>query len=928
MSNRVVRPDLVDNLKQIVTEIVKERNIDKVKDMGGVLKIEEMLLSMSDRDIIFGINDVSSDEDKTSWWVILKEQSQDKTLIYLSVLALLSIVGGIYEYLTQGKHGYIDGISILVAVVAMIGLGTVNEVRKQRSVAGLERSVAEISSKRVRDGKREMVGSRSLVVGDRVWVEVGDIVPADLMLVSGQDLWCDESVLTGESERVAKRAEDGDLFLVSGSAVVAGSGVGLVVGVGKESFRGRLASMLQEKDSKSRTPLQVKLDRLVSILALIGTGVAVLVFLGHLGRWYLYGSEKGVLGCLFEAVSLAAVAIPEGLPIAVSLSLVVASVHMYQNKALVRSMAKCEIMNSTSVICMDKTGTLTKGIMEVREVYCHGVVYPKMKEVPGVVLEEIFLGVLFNSRAFISATGINGSTTEVALLKALQEVKPLLDVHTQEREGRPFCSTRKYMSTYVAGSEVKEVRKQLGLSTTTPDEDTIQSEDTTQNENSGKSSGSDRVFFKGAPEIVLARCSAQLNGQGKVVPLLAEEMEWIKDQVKGECRFIALAYSESSDPELDNQDNLIFVALFAIVDELRPNIKSCIEACQTAGIQLKMVTGDGLVTAKAIGEKAGMVEPDDVFMAGESFRGLEEEEIARVIARVKILYRFTPEDKLRLIRILQSKGEVVAVTGDGSNDAPALKRADIGFAMGNGTGIAKRASDVILLDGNFASLVNGIAWGRCVNDNVRKFCQFQLALTLVVVVFSVVEIASGTDFLGLSTGRLLWLNVIGDSIAAVVLSLNKPTRDCLQRPPESLEQRLITKNMLIYIGAWFSLQAVLVLILYFLTGKSTFCFNTFGFVQIFGLISTNSLKFSVAEIRRCCLANKYTWIAIAIAGLIQTVLVGEFNTYLSPTFRLSLVEWISSVLVALGLHILYLTLANAYSRLGRTATPKSTSPTS
>ncbi|KAI5189960.1 P-type Ca2+ transporter type 2C [Nematocida sp. AWRm77] len=818
-----------------LVQAVQRKDVQELAELGSVLEIEQTLQS-ADPEKEFGSNFIET-EKRRSLGAVAKEQLSDRTLQCLIGVSLVSLVAGVYEYVSKGKHAYIESFSILGAIVFTVTVGCASELKKDKSVSTLEKNISDVEVKLIRNGKKELCTSSALLVGDRVWVENGDVIPADLLLVEGARLSCDESLVTGESDSVDKG--DADPFLISGTHVISGSGTGVVVAVGSLSVRGKLAQSAGRKKS-TKTGLQKKLETLVSALSGLGIALSFGLFLLQAFKIHNGESSKTLLGALFEAVSLAAVAIPEGLPVAVGMSLVFASLHLYKHKALVRNIAKCEVMNSVTVICMDKTGTLTKNQMAVKEVLCAGERCAVQDVKAPWFLPSFVAGIVANSSAFVTDTHISGSKTEIALIRALKDNGLYVEMGGRSTcASIPFCSTRKYMATHLDTAALSGLTKNIcaHLQITPP----------FLEEGFEESVPLGRVFYKGAPEVLLPHCSHVLTPEG--VQPVGAETEAFLTMLAGGHRCIAMAYRDGDVLELGSADNLVLVSAVSIEDVLRENVQEYVDTCARAGIKLKMVTGDGKDVAVSVAKETTILGPENgLVMDAQVFRKASDWEITDVLDELCVLYRAMPEDKVRLVSLLKKKGEVVAVTGDGANDALALKCSDIGYAMGSGSEITKKASDIVLLDDDFSSMVDSIVWGRCVGDNIRKFTQFQLTLTITTVCVSLAEVLLEVELVGMTPVKLLWLNIIGDTLGALALSSNTPTDYTSDREPEPKNAPLITPNMAMYIGLNTLGYLITVWILYVLSVSPCAIFNYFVLLQIFGMLAANTLRRSQTEI--------------------------------------------------------------------------------
>lgn len=853
--------------------IFTARSRKKLAHLGGVFGIEQSVSSLREKGEAQGRNDLSS-RSTPNIVRILTDQMRDKTLQYLFFATLLSLASRVYHWFKTGEHSYFEGTNIILAIVLILCINTGSEYKKEKTARDLEKKTSDISVKVVTNGKKQMKMAKDLRIGDRVALEPGDIIPADMILISGTGLSCDESVITGESDYLDKT--DTDPFLISGTHVASGVGTGLVICVGVRSARGRLKKTADAVEKKEM-PLQKKLEALVTRLAKYGVAVSAAVFIVSSFRAYLKGKPSEIIPQLMKAISLAAIAIPEGLPMAISVSMIFAALKMYGNNALIRDVRKCETMNSVTVLCIDKTGTITKNAMIVKEALINGKISSPHLE-NSLAKEEALLGILTNTTAFQSAGKMHGQKTEVALLEMLilNGAKKIPE-RPQMMRTHPFSSEKKYMSTHIPKEEIE------GLKRKHPDIFPKILADT------------DLVMFKGAPEVILKYCThvSQDNGITAINGSLLNTISCIDEK----HRRVAMAYRKGNALEIEQNSDLVFVALFGIEDELREGVGDCVKTCKAAGISVKIVTGDSEGIARSIAEQIGLTSPQDIYMGGSDFRSLSEKDVLQRLKNLKILYRATPEDKLALVNLLRKNKEVVAVTGDGSNDAPALKHSDIGYAMGSGTDASKAACDVILLKNDFGSLVKSIFLGRCVSDNIRKFCQLQLTLSLTAVTLCIFDGGLDMNPLLLSSERLLWLNTIGDTVASICMAMNSPSEQTVKRPPERKSSDILTPGIYRYIITNYMYQMLSICILSSCGYSSSFLFNFYVCVQLVSVITANTLCFSVRDMIQSTCRNKLMLVLLAFSLIIQFV----FVCHLFPFFgsdSLSPLDFLASLFLS------------------------------
>ncbi|KAI2952848.1 hypothetical protein CBS147321_580 [Aspergillus niger] len=876
----------------------------------------------------------------------------DKIIILLTIAAIVSLSLGIYETTSEGSGvDWIEGVAICVAILIVTIVTAANDWQKERQFAKLNKRNNDREVKAVRSGKVSMISIHDITVGDILHVEPGDSIPADGVLVSGHGIKCDESSATGESDQMKKT--DGhevgrlimngkatkklDPFMISGSKVLEGVGTYLVTSVGPYSTYGRILLSLQE--SNDPTPLQVKLGRLANWIGWLGSGAAIILFFALFFRYVADLSHnsatpaakgKEFVDILIVAVTVIVVAIPEGLPLAVTLALAFATTRMVKENNLVRVLRACETMGNATVICSDKTGTLTQNKMTVvagtlgsksfkhtpGEEPSSDVSTPAefFKQYSGKQRDLILHSIALNSTAFEEekdgSKEFIGSKTEVALLQMAKDHLGL-DVTAERASAEvvqliPFDSARKCM-----GVVYREPT--MGY----------------------------RLLVKGAAEIMVGSCTTQMvetdssHGQISIDALHEGNRQAILSTVEAyagqSLRTIGLVYRDfSSWPPKDARcieddpasakfedvfREMTWIGVVGIQDPLRPEVPAAIQKCHAAGVQVKMVTGDNIVTATAIASSCGIKTEDGIVMEGPKFRQLSDDEMDRVIPRLQVLARSSPEDKRILVARLKKLGETVAVTGDGTNDGPALRTADVGFSMGiAGTEVAKEASSIILLDDNFKSIVTAIAWGRAVNDAVAKFLQFQITVNITAVVLTFVSsLYSSENKSVLNAVQLLWVNLIMDTFAALALATDAPTEKILNRKPVPKSASLFTVIMWKMILGQALYQLAITFMLYFggnhiigsrlgtedpQTVLNTIVFNTFVWMQIFNEFNNRRLdnKFNIFE----GMFRNYWFLGInciMVGGQIMIIFVGGEAFGVT---RLDGIQWAICIICALG----------------------------
>lgn len=809
-------------------------------------------------------------------WIAL----QDKVLILLSVVAAISLAIGLYETFGQPpeydeggnelpKVQWVEGVAIIIAIVIVSGVGAANDWQKERQFVKLNRKKEDHHVTVVRDGHTQNVSVFDIQVGDLVSLEPGDILTTDGVLVSGYGIKADESALTGESDNVLKstaqevlekiRANPSlapttkglDVYMLSGSKILEGTGSYIVTSVGVNSFHGKMLLSLQTEPEE--TPLQEKLNVIAEAIAKAGSAVALLMFIVLFIRFLvqlkgstLTGAEKGqqFLTILITSITIIVVAVPEGLPLAVTLALAFATTRMLKDNNLVRVLKACETMGGATAICSDKTGTLTQNRMTLvtgslgigkkfkidpdtpvegneSDTSLSSTALPVqdfLESIPSDAKELLLQSAALNSSAFENQhlykddpnrDAFVGSKTETALLNFARLYMHMGDLETVRSKSKvlrvyPFDSAKKFMATVIA-----------------------------------RPNGGSRLLVKGAAELMVSKCTSIYDeSTGSVRPITEEEsktyLDQISDYASQSLRTIGLIYREF-DGSLDWKsppsavfDNMTLLGIVGIMDPLRPGVKQAVADCQRAGVVVRMVTGDNLLTARAIAKDCGILKDEnDTVMEGPKFRKLSKKDMYRILPNLRVLARSSPDDKKLLVVTLKAMGDTVAVTGDGTNDAPALKLADVGFSMGiSGTEVAKEASQIILMDDNFGSIVKAIIWGRTVNDAVKKFLQFQLTVNVTAVMLTFVSaVASSSNESVLTAVQLLWVNLIMDTLAALALATDPPSESCLDRKPDDRKASLITPTMWKIILGEATYQLIVSFTLYF-GGPNLFPYNT------------------------------------------------------------------------------------------------------
>ncbi|KAF2396601.1 calcium-translocating P-type ATPase [Trichodelitschia bisporula] len=876
--------------------------------------------SYVDRERIFGENRLPERKSKSIWalaWIAL----QDKVLILLSIAAVVSLALGLYQtFGTTHEQGakveWVEGVAIIVAITIVVFVGAVNDWQKERQFVKLNRKKEDRMVKAVRSGKSQKISIYDVQVGDVLLLEQGDIIPVDGIFIGGHNVSCDESSATGESDLMKKTAASDvfeaikkgqstrkmDPFILSGAKVADGFGTFVVTAVGQTSTYGR--TMMALRDDNEVTPLQFKLNVLAGYIAKLGSaaglllfGVLLIEFLARLPHNHGTAQQKAqqFLRILITAITIIVVAVPEGLPLAVTLALAFATKRMTKDNNLVRHLQSCETMGNATVICSDKTGTLTQNVMTVvaGTIGAGNLYFGEADKLPkraaGKTSEsvEVTSPVESVDSPNSASSPAHGAGIEVSLaglpdrLNAeLREIlKQSIAVNTTAFEGVENGKAA-FIGTKTETALLEWAQKYLGLGELSTERSNAPLKQLFPFDSGKKcmgavvsiGAGRYRMYIKGAPEILLDHCSTIVDDPVEKISVKALQDNHKKDlkgtimqYAKLSLRTMAIAYrdfddwppagaaQENSDADFNRVFNsLTWLGVVGIQDPVREGVAKAVGDCQRAGVNVKMVTGDNIETARAIAKECGILTENGLVMQGPDFRRLGRPEMEDAVKKLCVLARSSPEDKRILVKTLISLGEVVAVTGDGTNDAPALKAADVGFSMGiTGTEVAKEASDIILMDDNFASIVKALAWGRTVNDAVKKFLQFQITVNITAVVLTFVSaVSSESESSVLNAVQLLWVNLIMDTFAALALATDPPSGSLLDRKPEPKHSPLINLTMWKMIVGQSIFQLIVTFVLYFAgphflhypeRQQNTLVFNVFVWMQIFNAINSRRI---------------------------------------------------------------------------------------
>lgn len=808
------------------------------------------------RQIEYGKNKL---KDKTKEGFLFKFIKQFKDFMII-ILIIASIISAIVSSF-QGENDYIDSIIIIGIVVLNAIMGVVQEAKAEKSIEALQK-MAPQKSKVIRDGVEFEINVEDLVPGDIVVLEAGNYVPADCRVIEAFNLKIEESSLTGETEPVLKDADNicdnnaalGDMnnMAFMASIVVNGHGKAVVTETGMNTKVGKIANMMIQNKAPE-TPIQIKLGQVGKLLGIVCLAICLIIF--------IIGLIKNInpLEMFMTSVGLAVAAIPEGLPAIVTIMLSIGVTKMAKKNSVIRKLPAVETLGSSNVICSDKTGTLTQNKMEVVEIRAKS---------PNLVIE---LGCMCTDCNIINENGIQkvlGEPTEMAIVnKALKEGKNKKDLYEiMPRIAEiPFDSNRKMMTTIHSIASNKY-----------------------------------RVITKGAPDILLTKCVG--IDKAKV------QKENLK-MANRALRVIAVAYKDINKlpTKIDSdtiENNLNFVGLIGMIDPPRKGVKEAVQTCKLAGIKTVMITGDHIATAKALARDIGILNIGDKAITGQELDNISQERLQKEIKEYSVFARVTPEHKVRIVKAWQYTGAVVAMTGDGVNDSPALKNADIGIAMGkNGTDVAKNASDMILVDDNFITIVEAVKQGRNIYDNIRKAIHFLIATNIGEIV---------TIFVGLLLGfkspllaiQLLWVNLVTDSFPAIALGLELPEKDIMKRKPIDKKKGIFADGLWNKIVVEGIMIGMLTLIAFSIGNKyySVEIGRTMAFISlgILELIHSFNVKSEKSIFKIGIFENKFLIGSFILGTFIQIIVV------IVPTFAkifdlvpLNFIQWIITITICI-----------------------------
>lgn len=807
-------------------------------------------------------------------------------VIMLLLAAVITLGVNIIRGVSGGETDFIECVGIFFAISLSTAITVIMEGKSAKAFETLNKLNEDIQVRILRDGKTQMISQQEVTIGDILYLETGNKLPADCRLLESTDLTADESALTGESVPVNKNAafiSDSEKtpiaerinMLYSGCYITSGKGRAVVTAIGDHTEFGKIAGELSAVKSDSSTPLQEKLARLGKKIALLGATAAAIVFIVQVYNLLTTGtaSLETISDAFITSIVLIVAAVPEGLPTIMAVSMAIHIVKMSRQNALVKKMVACETIGCVNVICSDKTGTLTENRMTVTDVYS---VHQENALLKPQKLQDDFLlqNFCLNSTADVhfeeKQPQFIGNPTECALLTAAY--KAGTDYQTVRRQIPvqhvfPFSSEMKYMTTIV------------------PAENQL------------------LAFSKGSPEKIIAMCSGTLNSR---------EQQKIEQKIAGfqenACRVIGFAHKIFAPVEnfekqrASIESGMIFDGFVAISDPLREDVLEAVSRCRDAGIGLKMLTGDNIITASAIARELQILDDQNIATEASALENLSDEELTAMLPQIRVIARSTPTIKMRVVNCLKAAGNVVAVTGDGINDAPAIKNADVGIAMGiTGTEVSKEASDLVLLDDSFSTIVKAIQWGRGIYDNLQRFIQFQLTANVSSVLIVLVSILSGLAA-PFSALQLLWINIIMDGPSSLTLGLEPVRGDLMGRQPTRRNAGILSKSMFFHIFFNGLLIFAVCMLQYwtnFLGGtpeqQSSILFTLFVLFQLFNAF--NSRELDDTSIFRHIGGNKPMLLVFAATFLLQ-ILITQFGGAIFDISPLPFLMWIKVTGVA------------------------------
>ena len=866
------------------------------------------------------------------------DASTEPMLLMLLFAAIITLAVNITRYFTGGEYNFLECAGIFAAIFLSVAITIVTEGKSAKAFEALNKINEDTLIKVLRGGEPQLIPQKDIVIGDILLIETGDKIVADGRLISGNDLSADESALTGESLPVKKDATftcqentpvaERACMLYSGCFVSGGSGTMLVTGVGNDTEFGQIAQELSSIE-KTTTPLQEKLDRLGKGITILGSSAAAIVFLIQIIQFAMNHtiSLDTVSEAFITSIVLIVAAVPEGLPTIVAVSLALNIIKMSRENALVKKMIACETIGCVNIICSDKTGTLTENKMTVQKIYAGGrLLDPEDLAFPAKTPAEASLQpeearTAREADAPVAVAAASDSP-DPRIASAPADAPSAIDRETARALLRNYCInsnadiTREdgswtfignptecalLAAAHKAGSDYQQLRKEADIvrifpfSSQNKDMSTIVNED-----------GRLMLYTKGNPEKILSLCT---NVSAEETAHIQKLMENFQDKAG---RLLAFAHKElacfNGEKQQELEQDLHYDGFVAISDPLSPDVYDSIRDCRRAGIEVKMLTGDNIRTARAIAEELHMLQDGHLAVEASEIESMSDEELKKALPKISVIARSTPLIKMRVVKALKEEMNVVAVTGDGINDAPAIKNADVGIAMGiAGTEVTKEASDMVLLDDSFSTIIKAVQWGRGIYENFKRFIQFQLTVNVSSVVVVIASILAGfpAPFTAL---ELLWINIIMDGPPALTLGLEPIREDLLKHPPTKRNANIISRKMLIRIfanGIFISIVFMLQHFTNFLgatqTEEATVLFTLFVLFQLFNAFNCRELD-DTPMFKN--LLNNKLMLGVFLIVLVLQILITQVGTAVFETTPLSAAMWGKMLLTAFSVVVI------------------------
>ena len=809
----------------------------------------------------------------------IADAAREPMILMLIMAGVIALLVNMIRATTGSEADFLECLGIFAAIFLSVLITVIMEGKSAKAFEALSRISDDAMIKVIRDGTTHLVSQREIVVGDIVLLSTGDKIPADGRLLQSSELAADESALTGESVPAKK---DADMLIIdektplaeranmvySGNYITSGYGKMVVTAVGDSTEFGHIARELTNTE-RSSTPLQEKLARLGKTITILGIIAAVIVFVSELISFSLEGglTLETVLDAFVTSIVLIVAAVPEGLPTIVAVSLSINIIKLSKQNALVKKMIASETVGCINVICSDKTGTLTENKMTVSAFYDDSW----KEKTSDLNSDWLVHNICLNTTADIASDGsFIGNPTECAMLNFYQKSDAF------KRSGKTYKDERSDHDVLHAFPFSSELKHMTTIS---------------------KVDGKIISYVKGSPECVFAMCALSQEKRTTIEAFI------VKAQKKA-MRVIAFAHKELLEMRNYEEEahhnamekDMIFDGFIAISDPLRSDVYEAVKNCRMAGVDLKILTGDNIITAKAIADELHILEDGRIAVEANDIADLSDRKLLEMLPKISVIARSTPATKMRVVKLLKSQNNVVAVTGDGINDAPALKNADVGIAMGiSGTEVSKEASDIVLLDDSFSTIVKAIAWGRGIYENFKRFIQFQLTVNVssVIVVFTSILLGLKAPFTAL---QLLWINIIMDGPPALTLGLEPIYDDLMNRPPTGRGDNIISKTMFLRIGLTGLYISVIFLCQYvfnFLGAAhgemNTVLFTLFALFQLFNAFNCRELH--ATSIFKHLFQNRIMLLVIFITFLLQ-ILIIQFAGAFFGTVPLGFAMWL------------------------------------